>query len=326
MSIGAGPQMSKFPYGFQNGISIRGIPLVQTHSGLAFWVSNNTALPTGGRGASDGNSGSFLNPCSTLQGAIDKCVAARGDTIFVKAGHVEAITSATALTLNKSNVAIVGLGSGSSRPTFTISTANTSTVNVTADNVSINNCVFVGGFLNIAALFTLTTAKYFTLEGVDVFDSTVSLNFLKIVTTSTTDNAADGLMLSRCRFVLLAASGATALLVPNGNMAAVQIQNCYYQSLTTGTGAVIPIAAGKILTGFLMLDNLINVVNAAGTATAYLITTNGSTNTGFLDGNKDHALPTTPLLVTASSGFSYGLNWHSNTADLQGYLVPAADS
>jgi hypothetical protein len=61
-------------------------------------------------------------------------------------------------------VAVVGLGVGSNRPKFTLDTANTATIAVSADNVSFQNCQFVANFLSIAACFTLTTAKEFTVE------------------------------------------------------------------------------------------------------------------------------------------------------------------
>jgi len=58
-----------------------------------------------------------------------------------------------------------------------------------------------------------------------------------------------------------------------------------------------------------------------------LVSTDGSTNTGYVDGNKTQALDaTTPILATASSGLVFGLNYYTHTADKSGYLVPAADS
>jgi hypothetical protein len=80
-----------------------------------------------------------------------------------------------------------------------------------------------------------------------------------------------------------------------------------------------------------LTDNLFNLVNAAATATGYLITTNTGTNSGFIARNQDHCLANTTyansLLVTAASGFVFGQNWHSRTADKSpGTVLPAADS
>jgi hypothetical protein len=326
MSSGAGPQMSKYPNGFTNGVSVRGVPLLQTHPGQVFWLGNGTALPNGGVGGADGNDGTFYRPLATLAEAFDRCVANRGDVIMVKPGHAESIASASALTLNKAGVAVVGLGVGAARPTFTLTTATTATINVSANNISIQNCMFTSAFLNVAALFTLTTATWFCVEACDIYDTSTILNILKVVQTSTTDQAADGLTLIRNRISLTAASGAQMLVSVNGNLVWLTVANNHYMALTTGTGAVIPIAAGKLLYAAQILDNVFNLVNAAGTATGYLITTNGTTNTGFIDGNRDSVLCTSPLPVTLSSGFKYGLHYHADTADRCGYLVPAADS
>lgn len=262
---------------------------------------------------------------TTLQAASTAAVANRGDVIFVMPGHTENISSSTALSLATAGVSVIGLGSGNGRPQFTLDTANTSTINVTANNVTIANCIFIANFLNIASLFTLTTATDFRLQNCEVRDTSAVLNFVGIVTTDTTSNHADGLVIDQCIVNGLATSGAVFLFKPAGTNDRCRISNNYYTQQSTNAAAIIPIAAGKILTNFLLLNNHFNLQNAAGTATGYIITTNGTTNTGFIDGNMDHALPTTPLVCTASSGFVYGLNYHSDQADLQGYLVPAAD-
>lgn len=287
--------------------SITNGPEIQATYGSVFYPDGTPALYT------------------TLTLALASCLASRGDTIIIAPGHTETVSSSTALSIAKAGVTIVGLGLGSMRPAFTLDTANTATINVTANNVRISNVVFIANFLAIASLFTLTTAADFQLISCEVRDTSSILNFLAMVTTDTTSNDADGLTIQGCKFNLLATSGAVLLASALGTNDRWMIASNFYKSATTGTGAVIPIAAGKILTNFYLLNNYFNVVNATGTATGYIFTTNGSTNTGFIDGNKDHALPTTPLFGTASSGFVYGLNYHSDQADLQGYLVPGAD-
>src|SRR4051812_38908241 len=103
---------SNYPAGFANGVTVRGVPLVQTHPGKAFWVSNNTTgLLAGQRGGSDQNRGTFDSPFLTIGGALAQCVANRGDIIFIKPGHAETIANATAASTlwNVAGVAIVGL-------------------------------------------------------------------------------------------------------------------------------------------------------------------------------------------------------------------------
>lgn len=323
--------LTNFPQGFAAGLTLRGLPILQSQPGKVFWLYNGTPVEPGEVSGADGNPGTFQKPFASLSAALTHCTAGKGDIIMVKPGHAEKISSATALNMNVADVAVIGLGGGSSRPSFTLDTANTATITVSANNVSFQNCVFIANFLNIAVLFTLTTAKHFAVDNCSIRDTSASLNFLNICTTDATSNHADGLSITNNEIILLATSGVVNLLSAAGTNDRVAITDNYYQSATTNAGAVIPIAAGKILTGFRLLRNRFNLVNAAATATAYLITTNGSTNTGFIDGNIDHCLSNTTylssLLVTASSGFVFGQNWHSRTADKSpGVVLPAADS
>lgn len=135
---------SNYPNGFSDGITIRGIPLLQTHTGKVFWVYNGTALLTGQKGGSNGNKGTFDAPFSTIDYAIGQCSANRGDIIFVKAGHSETISAASAITCDIAGVAIVGLGQGTDRPELTFSTLVGASVVISAANVSILNIVGIG--------------------------------------------------------------------------------------------------------------------------------------------------------------------------------------
>lgn len=295
-------------------------------------LSGFLGLPTGNTYYVDSVNGNVNNnglqpdqAVITLQAAITAATANHGDAIILMPGHTESISSATALNLSKAGVAIIGVGIGTQRPKLTLDTANTATITVSANDIYIENVVFVANFLAIAVLFTITTAKQFQTYNCEFRDTSSSLNFLVLYATDTTSNHADGLTIDSCNFYLLATSGVVNLLSALGTNDRVTIKNNFYITPTTNASAVIPIVTGKILTNFQLINNRFELTNATGTATGYIITTDGSTNTGFIDGNKDHALPTTPLFCTASSGFVYGLNYHSDQADLAGYLVPAAD-
>lgn len=173
MSVGASPTFSNFPQGFAGGVTIRGMPLMQMQPGQVFFLNNGPALLQGARGGSDGNRGTFLSPFASLQGALNSGSSGgpsvgsnqgvqqgRGDVIFVGPGHKETISSATALNLNAAGVAIVGLGSGLIRPTFTLGTATTTTINLFAAGMSIQNCLFLANFAGIASAFTAATAAF----------------------------------------------------------------------------------------------------------------------------------------------------------------------
>lgn len=149
---------SNYPNGFAGAITIRGVPLLQTHPGKVFWVDNGTSgLLPGQRGGSNGNKGTFDSPFSTVDYAVSQCATDRGDIVFVKPGHAETIDSATALAIDVAGVAVVGLGQGSNRPTFNL-TATASTITMSAANCTFWNCLVTGGIDAIVAVFTISAA------------------------------------------------------------------------------------------------------------------------------------------------------------------------
>ena len=132
---------SNYPNGFANGVTVRGVPLVVAHPGRVFWVNNSSVLAPNGVGGSDGNAGTYQKPFSTIDYAIGKCTAGRGDIIMVMPGHAETITAADAILLDVTGVSIVGLGSGTLMPRIDFNNT-AATVGVSADNVSILNMHF----------------------------------------------------------------------------------------------------------------------------------------------------------------------------------------
>jgi len=318
---------SNFPGGFADGLIVRGMPLHSAHPGEVFYLNNSEVLAKGGIGASDNNKGTYRQPFSTLAGALSACTASRGDIIMVMPGHAETISSSTALTLNKAGVAIVGLGKGTLRPTFTLDTATSATINVSADNMSIVNCVFKANFAAIVSAFTLTTAKYLLLQDCIFQDNSSILNFKFIVSLSSTSNAADGLRIEDCKRRGAGATSGSALVNMAGTNDNVVLKNNYVAHNATSDAGLMPIAAGKIVTNLEVLGNNINLVGASTTTTGIIITTDGTTNSGIIRDNFIQSLDaTSELLVTASSGFVFSQNYYSGTADKSGYLLPAADA
>lgn len=262
---------------------------------------------------------------TTIALAVAQCVAARGDVILVAPGHTESIVDNATLTMSISGVSVIGLGSGSQRPVITLDTANTATINVTAAGVGFKNCIFIANFLNVAALFTLTTAKDFQLRNCDIKDTDSTHNFVAMVVIATTANAADGMLIDGNKFLLAIATGATKLVSFLGACDRVTITNNYYSTPTTGTGAVLPVATGKALTNLIMDGNKFNLVQTAGTSTGILITSD-TTGSGYVSNNLVQTAATTPLCVTAGRGFVQTNNLFTHTADKSGYVMPTIDA
>lgn len=134
--------ISNYPNGFSGGLTLKEVPVVNSHPGKVFWVNNSTVLAEGGIGGSDSNPGTYHKPFSTLDYAIGRCVAHRGDVIYVMPGYTQSMTAADAVDVDVAGVTIIGLGSGTKRPKFTYDNAAGEFV-IGAPNVKIENLWFV---------------------------------------------------------------------------------------------------------------------------------------------------------------------------------------
>lgn len=149
--------MSNFPNGFMDGLTIRGMPLQVCHPGKVFFVNNSSAIADNGIGGSDSNPGSYQKPFSTIDYAIGRCTANRGDIIFVMPGHAETISAAAGIALDVAGVAIIGLGNGSLRPTLNF-TATAATFTMSAANCSIKNLLLTGGIDAVVSMVVVSAA------------------------------------------------------------------------------------------------------------------------------------------------------------------------
>lgn len=136
----AGP--SNYPGGFSSGVTLQNTPVSIPHPGKVFWVNNSSVLAEGGIGGSDGNPGTYQKPFSTLDYAIGKCTASRGDVIYIMPGYTQSMTAADAVDADVAGIRIVGLGRGVKRAKFTYDNAAGEFV-IGANNVRIENLWFV---------------------------------------------------------------------------------------------------------------------------------------------------------------------------------------
>jgi hypothetical protein len=247
---------SNYPHGFANGVTIRGIPLLQAHPGEVFWVNNSSVLAKNGVGGSDSNDGSYRRPFSTIDYAIGKCTASRGDIIAVMPGHEEDIAAASGITLDVAGVAIVGLGPASLRPKITFS-ATGSTFVVSAANCTLSNIWLDAQVAECVTGLSLTAAADgFSMENClsteNANDGTH--NFVDVITLATGCNdlswkdctfigndanndafitgvAHDQFYIDNCRFYAnVAQATATGLVDSSGNVTNAEIKNCSFRS------------------------------------------------------------------------------------------------
>jgi len=323
MALPLGPA-SNFPSGFNN-VTIRNVPITQSHPGQVYWVSNTTAVLPGQVGGSDGNPGTFNAPFSTLEYAIGRCTANRGDIIFIKPGHAETISTATALAFDVAGVAIVGLGAGNKCPTFTLGTAATTTIAVSADNVSISNCRFIGNFLSITSCFTVAAAAYFTIDNCTFTDTSAILGFLSVVKTTVSTNS-DFLQVSNCFIKSDATTKSVAPIVVLNTMTGLTLtDNVVVQTVAQNNVSQFLSHAALVMTAALISGNKIYSVNTDSATGAFLVTTSATTGSGIIQNNVVRGLDVAAALMITAAAVQYGLfnNLYIGDVGFSGFVLPA---
>ena len=117
-------------------------------TGSVFFVDSNT-----GSNSNDGKSPDTA--LATLDYAIGKCTASKGDIIYLMPGHAE---TTTAIAIDVAGVSIKGIGRGSARPTITATTGASDLIDITAAGTYMENVLLVGAASGCTALIDIASA------------------------------------------------------------------------------------------------------------------------------------------------------------------------
>lgn len=239
-----------------------------------------------------------------------------------------AMASVTA-SISGTTMTVSAVGSGTLYPGSTLHSATSGFVSGTRIVRQISGTTGGVGTYQLSKTQTVasgtvtTMVRNFNLRNCDIADTSSVLNALIVVKLPTTSNGADNLTLFGNTITLANTGGVTKLIDALGTNDRVQVANNIYRARTTDTGAVIPIATGKTLTNAVICDNVFDLVSAAGATTGILVTTDQTANSGVICRNFVQALDaTTPILVTASSGFIFAESYYASAADKSGALLP----
>lgn len=329
MSYGAGPQTSNFPNGFAFGITVRGLPLLQSHPGSVFWVDNSATAKPFCTGGADGNPGTFTRPLATIAKAVSKCTAGAGDIIMVKPGHAESIADATTLSLNVAGVAIIGLGAGANRPTLTFTTATTANIPVTAANVSIQNFLFKCNFAAVASVFTATgtaTPTDFAVENCTFYDIDSTHNFVSVVTGNATANSLDGLRFAGNRIHSKGTTAATTAIKFAAAAERIDLLDNFGVWAVLNDTACFVAAGANNLTSFNMGRNRLYKPNTSSTGGSF-VSGSGNAWTGHAYDNYMYQLDNSAgIWIPTGTGIGFSQNFSPITgaADKSGLINPAA--
>lgn len=152
---------SKYPNGFAHNVAIRNVPITVAPSGAAsaYWVDSNH----GSDGI--GSKGTVSAPFATIAHAVTKCTALAGDFIYVAAGHVETVASASGLTTDKAGVTIVFMGEGVNRATINFTSSINASILINGNSVKLVTPRFTTDIDALVAPITITGANPYIVDG-----------------------------------------------------------------------------------------------------------------------------------------------------------------
>lgn len=275
---------------------------------------------------SNGNLGTMDSPVATLDFAIGMCTASSGWVIVLMAGHAETISANTALLFDVAGITIVGLGTGANRPTFTLDTANTNRIPVSAADIKIQNCIFIGNFLSIATCFLLTTAPGFWVDSCVFRDTSLIKGFLSIITT-TVAVVADGLQFTNNEVQSDATTtpGPAISILGTHDRLTITGNVITHSTISNNVSALLAHAA-LVVTHLNMGNNTVYSVNTDTSGGALLITTSATTGSGMVYNNYAATIDTAGILLFTATAIQYGYfnNYGSHRGNTtSGYLLPA---
>jgi hypothetical protein len=256
---------SNYPKGFAEGVTIRGVPVAQK-GGSVFYVDSVAG--------SDGNKGTVDRPFASLDYAIGRCTANKGDVIYLKAGHSESVSAAAGITCDVAGVTIVGTGTGPDQAQFTFDTAATADIDITADGVVFVNVRFTAGFADITAALDIGASDV-EFHSCRFDESAADLNYVVVM------NVADGedrLVVNDCDYIGGDASN-DHFIEMAGTHDGVKITGNRMFHLTAQTATVAMIESATAQNNILIEGNRFHSESAA-VAAAFVVLT-GTANTGL---------------------------------------------
>lgn len=285
-------------------------------TGKVFYVDSNN-------GSNDNSGEESDAPKATLASAITAARATKGDVIILAPGHAETVTSSN-ITLSKAGVTIIGLGNGTTRPTFTYGAA-AATITVSAADVEMYNCRFVANFADVAAAFTVGAAKQFTVADSEFLDNASNLNFLTCVVTGATANAADGLTFVR-NYVYSLPTTDGAVVSVLGDLLRLNVSNNMVDKAATNDAGHLITMSSKVCGGVRILNNILTMRALSNQSAGTLFTGSSTTSSGICANNYVAQIDTSAgIIATTGTKISFIQNFMSGAADKSGTLIPAAD-
>lgn len=225
-------KLSQFPLGFNNGVAIRGLPVLNMHSNQVIWVDSNHG--NGGNPGTIGLPVASIAQAITLLSNLSANKTSRigntlnGSVIMLKPYHAETLTAATTYSL--AACSIVGTYSGDSdMPTITLATNAAACVLLGAADMRLSGVKIVG---NVAATVCVKlTKKGCVLDNCKIIDGSASfVTGVSVVGGGV--NLADGCKITGN--IVMGAGATNGILLGEVNDSIIIEGNTLFGSFTTG--------------------------------------------------------------------------------------------
>lgn len=214
---------------------------------------------------------------ATIDAAIGLCTANSGDTIYVLPGHTEAVT-VSSIAFDIAGVTIIGLGSGSLKPTLTFG-ATDSRINVTAANGKFKNLRLTAGIGDVVTAFLHATAAQNTVYEDIEFYATSTFNFVNCYTLGAA-NISDGCKWER-NYLRTADTGQLALCITAAAHNDLKFYDNYVVHAAAAAGLLTAGAAD--LLGLDVRKNFVQTGQTDGTVGVLVITTSTASSGCIVD-------------------------------------------
>ncbi len=163
---------SNYPNGFKHGVTIRGVPILNTYNGAVYYVDS-----ANGSNAYDGT---FNWPKASVGYLFINDIVRAGDIVICKPGHVETLAAASALDI--AGVCIIFDGEGTSKAYIDL-TATGAYLNITGAGTSLINPKFVTA-IDAVAKGVLLDAADISLVNVEYHDAAAKASTIQVLTTA----------------------------------------------------------------------------------------------------------------------------------------------
>jgi hypothetical protein len=286
----------------------------QLGAGSHFTTGGVFFVDSGATNASDSNLGTSPDKSlATLNGAMDKCTANNGDMVFLMPGHGENLDAATDAVIDVAGVRVIGIGVGTTRPTFTY-TGTAGAFEIDAANSYVENVRFLASVSAVVVAVNVDAADVTLANCEWNFDATGDdfLLFLDI-------DAVDRCQVLGCTMIAQDAAGADQAIRLDDTDNTKIIGNAIFGDFAVNMIGSTSDAA--VCNGLVIADNIL--VNRDPTNAANGIDFDVA-HTGVIANNRLAGLSAADVTTLLDPGSCFCLeNYAVNAIDESGILLPA---